>query len=107
MLWGIAELANPAYLRRFLFSGLPYVAPYCVPGVPVVSKWYQDERTLQFDPGVLLCTVLPHAGLAGARTMVWARSTTRSFMKSLEMWFRTVFGLTGGLGPFTPFRTLD
>ncbi len=32
-------LANPAYLGRFLFLGLPSVAPYCAPGgVRVVSK---------------------------------------------------------------------
>ena len=31
-------VANPAYLRAFLFSALPRVAPYCVPGgVKVVS----------------------------------------------------------------------
>ena len=30
--------ANPAYLRGFLFSALPSVAPYCIPGgVKVVS----------------------------------------------------------------------
>ena len=32
-------LAKPAYLGGFRFSGLPYVAPYCVPGgVRVVSE---------------------------------------------------------------------
>ena len=75
------------------------------------SRWYQSgirtndnyslTRVFSYAP------FLPHAGPAGARTMVWARSATRSCMKSLEMWFRTVFGLPGGLGPFTPFRTLD
>jgi hypothetical protein len=35
---GLHRLANPAYLSLFLFSGLPCVAPYCVPGgVRVVS----------------------------------------------------------------------
>src|SRR5918996_1351157 len=34
----VHRLANPVYLERFLFSGLPRVAPYCVPGgVSVVS----------------------------------------------------------------------
>src|SRR5215217_9637546 len=36
--WGLHRLANPAFLSRFLFCGLPSVAPYCVPdGVRVVS----------------------------------------------------------------------
>jgi hypothetical protein len=36
---GLHELANAPYLSRFLFSGLPCVAPYCAPGgVRVVSK---------------------------------------------------------------------
>jgi hypothetical protein len=35
---GVQGVANPAYLSHFLFSGLPCVAPYCVPGgVRVVS----------------------------------------------------------------------
>jgi hypothetical protein len=35
---GVHRLANPAYLSRFLFSGLLRVAPYCVPGgIRVVS----------------------------------------------------------------------
>src|SRR5918994_7727679 len=35
---GLHELANPAYLSRYLFPGLPRVAPYCAPGgVRVVS----------------------------------------------------------------------
>jgi hypothetical protein len=34
----VHRLANPAYLSRFLFSGLLRVAPYCVPGgIRVVS----------------------------------------------------------------------
>src|SRR5215217_3467639 len=36
--WGLHELANPALLSRFLFSGLLRVAPYCVlSGIRVVS----------------------------------------------------------------------
>jgi hypothetical protein len=35
---GLQEGANPAYLSRFLYSGLLRVASYCVPGgVRVVS----------------------------------------------------------------------
>src|SRR5215210_4339454 len=35
---GLHNLANPAFLSRFLFCGLPSVAPYCVTGgVSVVS----------------------------------------------------------------------
>jgi len=35
---GLQRIAKPAYLSRFLFSGLLRVAPYCVPGgVRVVS----------------------------------------------------------------------
>jgi hypothetical protein len=35
------EVAEPAFLEGFLFSGLPCVAPYSVPGgVRVVSKGY-------------------------------------------------------------------
>jgi hypothetical protein len=35
---GLHGLANPAYLKGILFSGLLRVAPYCVPGgVRVVS----------------------------------------------------------------------
>jgi hypothetical protein len=35
---GVHGVANPPYLRRFLFSGLPCVAPYCAPGgIRVVS----------------------------------------------------------------------
>jgi hypothetical protein len=34
----LQEVANPAYLSDFLFSGLLRVAPYCVPGgIRVVS----------------------------------------------------------------------
>jgi hypothetical protein len=34
----VHRLANPAYLKGFLFSGLLRVAPYCVPGgIRVVS----------------------------------------------------------------------
>src|SRR5215211_6626633 len=34
----LQELANPAYLSRFLFSGLPRIAPYCATGgIRVVS----------------------------------------------------------------------
>jgi hypothetical protein len=36
---GLHSLANPAYLKRFLCSGLLRVAPYCVPGgIRVVSR---------------------------------------------------------------------
>ncbi len=36
---GLHNLENPAYLSRFPFSGLPCIAPYCVPGgVRVVSS---------------------------------------------------------------------
>ena len=35
---GLQELAICAYLRGFLYYGLPCVAPYCVPGV---SEWCQ------------------------------------------------------------------
>jgi hypothetical protein len=35
----LPEVANTAYLKGFLFSGLPCVAPYCVPGgVRLVSR---------------------------------------------------------------------
>ena len=35
---GLHEVANPAYSKRFPFSGLLSVAPYCVPGgIRVVS----------------------------------------------------------------------
>ena len=38
VLQGVAGLANPVYLSRFLFSGLLRVAPYCAPsGIRVVS----------------------------------------------------------------------
>jgi hypothetical protein len=38
---GLHRNANPAYLSRLLFSGLPCVAPYCAPGgIRVVSKGY-------------------------------------------------------------------
>jgi hypothetical protein len=38
---GLLGVANAAYLRGFLVSALPSVAPYCVPGgVRVVSKGY-------------------------------------------------------------------
>jgi hypothetical protein len=37
----VQRIANPAYLSRFLFCGLPGVAPYCVPaGVKVVSTLF-------------------------------------------------------------------
>src|SRR5919107_1069221 len=36
--WGLQELANPVYLKGFLCSALPCIAPYCVPGgIRVVS----------------------------------------------------------------------
>jgi hypothetical protein len=36
---GLHRNANPAYLSRLLFSGLPSVAPYCAPGgIRVVSN---------------------------------------------------------------------
>jgi hypothetical protein len=40
---GLHRNANPAYLRGFLCSGLPCVAPYCVPGgVRVVSAFWRS-----------------------------------------------------------------
>jgi hypothetical protein len=37
-LQGVQRGAEPAFLGRYLFSGLPHVAPYCVrSGVRVVS----------------------------------------------------------------------
>jgi hypothetical protein len=52
---GLPELANPAYLSGFVFSGLLRVAPYCAPGgVRVVSnrlrnygaEWRLPDRML-------------------------------------------------------------
>ena len=51
---GLHELANPAYLSRFLFSGLPVVAPYCVPGGVRVSLGAQVEALERIPCGIPL-----------------------------------------------------
>jgi len=41
---GLPKVANTAFLSRFLFSGLPCVAPYCAPGgVRVVSEVHRSR----------------------------------------------------------------
>jgi hypothetical protein len=59
-LQGFAELANAAYLSRFLFSGLLRVAPYCAPGgIRVVSN----------DPNASTeAHLLPHISLTYAES---------------------------------------
>jgi hypothetical protein len=49
----LQRLANPAYLRGFLFPGLLRFAPYCVPGgVRVVSNG-TDSLGLELGPVAL------------------------------------------------------
>jgi hypothetical protein len=53
---GLHRITNPAYLSRFLFSGLPGVARYCVTGgVRVVST------PSLYPPGKLGCLYSPVA----------------------------------------------
>ena len=49
---GLQKLANPAYLGGVLFSGLPCVAPHCVPGgVIVVSIEAHSCFTILLERG--------------------------------------------------------
>jgi hypothetical protein len=75
---GLPRVANPAYLSRFLFYGLPCVAPYCVPGgvrvvsevraLPVAGSFAPDGRAGKGDG--LPATPLIHARPRFARMLV-------------------------------------
>jgi hypothetical protein len=76
---GLLGVASAACLSRFLFCGLPSVAPYCVPGgVRVVStclrKSRQDIRTA---PGVSPLTPLRVSALVWALLPPHLRSLAR------------------------------
>src|SRR5215208_6379149 len=51
---GLHRVANAAYIGRFLFSGLPHVAPYCVRGgvrVVSISPSYSPDTVVHRRPG--------------------------------------------------------
>ena len=101
--WELLGLANTAYLKGFLFSGLPRVAPYCIPGgIRVVStcppnaNYSECYERPEDTPDDAVRSVVPYLGFVNARGQPHLSCLPLTFSRE-ELFFSVPFS------PDSPF----